>query len=584
MVGARWEHEGALAGLVPPSFLILQALAEHAIVDSAIHFIRNIPTSRWLGRRDRGVFYPDCLKAVEDLCLKGVLMLNRISIFMMLVALLLAPRGAEAEVPFPNYPEPDLPQMDLCVNRTPIPLPEKWEAITLMSPYLYHGIFPQGANLRVGRLVYDSSVGAMRAGVYKVGDEGFLLDLLITHDNTWYLGGTWDNPVCAAVWGEKLAVPSRIWQDGEAVCVGNHRTAPTIHTGPRVDWWKQPSPIQDRGAEGEAGDWYWFDENGYPTRTFFWAKHSGLPAIISEYAFSNFYSFDPVSSTNLQALVMACEGAGNLPTLNAGQRIVHREVDQNPNGRDSISVSDLIPGLSYEACSGEDIEPPHWPQEIYMTSFSTAAKFSTPKPLRTSVYYNPAGPYLRTRLHKIEQDSQTHQPFQAFSDALLLGVNSWGIDFQANSPYAQMGSGEGPHTSIPGAPHPDWGKRGGCQCMAVIDDNPVLSPGRRTQIISCPLPDYSGDTLFWMWYTVAEPPEPIVFLQTRADITIGTGLCLADYYHWEEPPPSPISSRIYTEPNTCSFPPSSAPTPPAACLHCHNPSVNSGHGTSTWSF
>lgn len=511
---------------------------------------------------------------------RGSHMLRGISTCVVITFLSL-PIGASAQVNFPNYPEPDLPQMDPCAQRTPIPLPEKWEAISLMSPYLYHGVFPNGAELRVGRFTYDASVGAMRAGVYRVGTTN-LVDLLITHDNTWVLGGSWDNPTCQANWGKLLPVPGRIWQDKKAICVGNQRTAPTIHTGPKVDWWKQPSPIQARGAEGQAGDWFWFDENGYPTRTFFWGEHSGLPAVLSEYAFSNFSSFQPIESTNLQALIALCTGAGSLPTFDEGRRIGYREAEQEPREGHPTSVGDLIPGLSAEACSSPDIEPPHWPEEVYITSFSTAAKFKTPKPLSTSVYYNPAGPNLRTRLHKIEKDPNTNKPVKAFSDALLLDQSSYGIDFLANPPYTQLDCGKGPHLSLPGAPHPDWGARGGCQCMAVIDNNPVLSPNRKTQVISCPLADYSGDTLFWMWYTVAEPPEPIVFLQTRADITIGTGLCLADYYHWEEPPATPIPSYIYTAPTTCEFPPSRAPTPPAACLQCHNPSTNTGHGTSRW--
>ena len=489
--------------------------------------------------------------------------------------------NACAQVSFPNYPEPDLPQMEMCVQRTPIPLPEKWEAITLMSPYLYHGNFPRGAELRVGRFTYDANVGAMRAGVYRVGTNN-LVDLLISHDKTWVLGGSWDNPSCKAVWGRNLPVPERIWQDKQAVCVGTHRTAPTIHSGPKVDWWKQPSPIEARGAEGQAGDWFWFDKHGYPTRTFFWAEHSGLPAVLSEYAFSNFYSFEPVQRTNLQSLIEMCTETENLPAFDEDARIAYRETEQEPRQGHPTSVSDLIPGLSYQACSSPDIEPPHWPEQVYITSFSTAAKFDTPKPLSTSVYYDPAGPNLRTRLHKIEQNTKTHLPFEAFSDALLVDQSSYGIDFLANPPYLQVDCGAGPHTSLPGAPHPNWGAQGGCQCMAVIDNNPVLSPNRKTQVVSCPLPDYSGDTLFWMWYTVEEPPEPIVFLQTRADITIGTGLSLADYYHWEEPPGTPIANNIFTVPDTCSFPPSSAPTPPQACLNCHNPSTNSGHGTSSW--
>ncbi len=496
------------------------------------------------------------------------------------LAILMLASATSASAQFPNYPEPDLPTMPACAQRTPVPLPEKWEAVTLMSPYLYHGTFPLGASLRVGHLVYDSTVEAMRAAVYQVGSTN-VVDLLITHDQTWLLDGPWDDPTCVADWGQNLVVPGRVWQDGSAVCVGTQRTAPTIHTGPLVNWWKQPSPIQDRGAEGQAGDWFWFDQNGYPTRTFFWADHAGLPAIISEYAFTNFYSFEPVAQTDLGSLIARCQATRGLPIVTPEDRIMLREREQKPRRGHPRSVSDLIPGLSYQACGGPDIEPPHWPQQVYMTSFSTAAKFATPKPLVTSVYYDPAGPNLRTRLHKIEEVNSVQTP--VFSDALLLNQSSWGVDYVASSPFPQVpdGCGEGPHTSIPGAPHPDWGQRGGCTCMGVLDGTPGLSPNRKTQIVSCPLADYSGDTLFWMWYTVAEPPEPIVFLQTRADITIGTGLCLADYFHWEEPPSfGPIPSYIYTEPATCSFPPASAPTPPQACLYCHNPSTNTGHGTS----
>jgi len=491
------------------------------------------------------------------------------------LAILILTGATSVSAQFPNYPEPNLPDMPTCVQRTPVPLPEKWEAVTLMSPYLYHGNFPDGASLRVGHLVYDATLEAMRA---EVGSNN-VLDLLITHDKTWLLAGTWEDPVCIADWVENLVVPSRVWQDSSAVCVGTQRTAPTIQTGPLVNWWKQPSPIQDRGAEGEAGDWFWFDQNGFPTRTFFWAEHAALPAVISDYAFTNFYSFAPVDQTNLAPVIADCQNISGLPQVSPEESIVLRKEEQEHRAGHPRSVSDLIPGLSFEACSGPDIEPPHWPQELYMTSFSTAAKFATPKPLVTSVYYDPAGPNLRTRLHKIEDVDSV--PTAAFSDALLLNQSSWGVDFLANSPYTQIGCGEGPHTSIPGAPHPDWGQRGGCTCMGVLDNTPGLSPDRRTQIISCPLPSYSGDTLFWMWYSIAEPPEPIVFLQTRADITIGTGLSLADYYLWEEPPSSgPIPDYIYTEPSTCSFPPSSEPTPPPACLYCHNQSTNTGHGTS----
>jgi len=516
-------------------------------------------------------------------------MLRSILFCLLTAAALFGAMATTAQVPFPNYPEPDLPEMEPCVNKKPVPLPEKWEAVTLMSPYLYHGNFPDGANLRVGRFVYDDSVGAMRAQLNQVGPAPHTSGVLITRGATWVLSGDWENPTCVGRFRSYYTLPGRVWQSSDAVCAGNHRTAPTIHTGPKVDWWKQPSPIKERGAEGQAGDWFWFDERGYPTRTFFWGLHAGLPAVISDYAFTNFYSFEPVRSTNLQALVDMCERAGDLPVLDEDWRIDFERTEQDHPEGSSASISDLIPGLSYEACSGGDIQPPHWPEDIYMTSFSTAAKFKTPRPISTSVYYDPAGPNLRTRLHKIAVDDNK-RPFREFSDAVLLDTNSYGVNFLARPPYSQLGNppysnlgcAQGPHTSIPGAPHPDWGKRGRCTCMGVLENNPVLSPNRRTQIIACPLADYSGDTLFWMWYTIEEPPEPIVFLQTRADITIGTGLCLADYYRWSVL--HQIPNEIFTAPQGCAFPPASAPTPPRACLYCHNPSTNTGHGTSTFAF
>ena len=40
---------------------------------------------------------------------------------------------------FPDYPEPNLPEMNDCMNPTPKKLPMKWEATTLMAPYPYTG-------------------------------------------------------------------------------------------------------------------------------------------------------------------------------------------------------------------------------------------------------------------------------------------------------------------------------------------------------------------------------------------------------------------------------------------------------------
>lgn len=482
-----------------------------------------------------------------------------------------------AHAQFPNYPEPDLPTMAACVNKTPQPLPELWQATTLMSPYLYTGKtsdlkdLSSRAELQVGRLVYDGKSGLMRGTRYGV-KHGGVVDLLISEGRTFVLAGDYAHPRCVATLAKPYKLPARTWQTQalDPLCVGNHATAPTITTGPKVDWWKQKSPVMEPGAQGKAADWFWFDEKGYPTRTMFWYKHDALPAILGDYTYTNFYQFEPGNDIDLKAILATCEGARGLPVIKEPKAVPHQG---HAAGPEAPRAGTLIPGLSYGACTTLNAKPPTWPVDIYMTSFSTAAAYATPKPLVTSVYYKPDIPELRTRLHKVDGTG----PY--WSDALLIHHDSYGVDTNEAPPYAQKDCGQGPHTSLPGSPHRNWGVVGACQCMGVIENNPVLSPNRNTEIISCPLPLQSqkpgaqvGNTLFWMWYTIATPQQPIVFLQSKPDVTIGTGLSLADYYHWE--PKQGVPADIFTRPATCSKPPASAPTPPPPCLKCHNRSTN----------
>jgi hypothetical protein len=480
---------------------------------------------------------------------------------------------AQEQCPFPNYDEPNRPEMKPCINSSSKLLPPAWEAVTLMAPYLYRVPWPRGADLQVGHFIYDSTAvpPLMRVTRYGV-QQDTVVDMLISPDATWYLDGDYDDPVCyrsATIY----RVPSRIWQSDklQAQCVGSHPTAPRMNPEFNVDWWKQKSPSQSPGAKGQAGDWFWFDANGYPTRTFFWENNPELPAILGDYAYTNFYSFEPMSDTKLQSIYASClrTSSAEMPEEDLLELLAH---SSKPRTNHPASVSDLIPGLSAN-CTGT--EPPYWPKHMYATTFMTAAKYDTPKPLWTSVNYNSGAdggpPRIRTRLHKEDNDGRPY-----FSDALLVGNSSFGIDTWDQSGYPQKDCGAGPYTSLPGSPHPDWGRRNPCSCMGTIDDNSVLSPGRKTQLIACPLPSqlpsFPGLTIFWMWYTVESPPQPVVFLQTKADITLGTGLCIADYFSWSSP--TEQCGNLFQEPSTCTqvLPPGPPPLP--ACLRCHIPSTN----------
>ena len=474
---------------------------------------------------------------------------------------------------FPDYPEPFLPQLSDCMNTTPKKLPVRWEATTLMAPYRYTGEpynffeLPERASLVVGKFVYNARQRLMRATQYGVTDEGKNpVDLLITDGATYVLHDDgYGRPQCIGEWHKTYEVPSRVLQSAEleATCVGSHPIAPSMDSGPDVDWWKQRSPITSPGAAGLAADWYWTNAKGHLVRTMFWGHHDGLPAILGDYAYTNFYEFKRGNRTNLRKIYKKCVGK-ELPVMNREQLLAHqtKKPVHHPN-----RISDLIPGLSFEACQDYSIRPPSWPVEMYATSFSTAAKYDTPKPLPTSVHYQPQVPRIRTRLHK-----------EVFSDALLVGNASYGVDTDMDT-LEELGCGQGPNTSLPGSPYPYWGNQGGCQCFGVIEDNRVLSHNRRTQLIGCPLPlvatnlhEQQGNTMFWMWYTDEDPPEPIVFLQTEPDVTIGTGLSHAEYAYWN---PQPVADEVFTLPEgPCAIPPADAPTPPPACLKCHITSTN----------
>src|SRR5260370_22498212 len=128
--------------------------------------------------------------------------------------------------------------MGACLNNVPQSLPERWQATTLMAPYLYTGKptdldnLSSRAQLQVGHLVYDGENRLMRGTRYGA-KLGGVIDLLISDKATWVLTGSYENPHCVATLANPYKVPSRTWQDPQfqPVCVGNHATAPTIAAG-----------------------------------------------------------------------------------------------------------------------------------------------------------------------------------------------------------------------------------------------------------------------------------------------------------------------------------------------------------------
>ena len=84
----------------------------------------------------------------------------------------------------------------------------------------------------------------MRATIY--GLEAGAVDLLITNDETYQLGGAAEAPdTCTAV-GEKYAPPTRQWLGNGAVCDGQAAIATKD-----VQWWKTKVP------DGRT-NWQWY--------------------------------------------------------------------------------------------------------------------------------------------------------------------------------------------------------------------------------------------------------------------------------------------------------------------------------------
>ncbi len=160
----------------------------------------------------------------------------------------------------------------------------RWRAVGLMTPFL-------AGQIDVGEFVYDASVPAMRASVY--GLELGAVDLLITDQDT-YIPGPHSAPTRCTALGRKLRVPPTQWLSSEAVCFGETPVANRL-----VQWWQSPRP-------DASATWHWFStQDRLPWRSLFLAR-SPDPAMIGDYAMTNFAAFAPLSETDLPALRDMC--------------------------------------------------------------------------------------------------------------------------------------------------------------------------------------------------------------------------------------------------------------------------------------
>jgi hypothetical protein len=415
-----------------------------------------------------------------------------------------------------------LPVFKACQPATKPQLPEKWFATALLEPFKPPRLFAS-LQLVVGELVYDASVPALRATL--TGLQTQSVDLLIAKENNYLLLGPADAPTDCLPIGSLWAPPSRNWLNDMATCVGE---APLIQTD--VQWWKTPAEPKP------ASSWHWFTtDKRLPWRSLFAAPSQDL-AVIGEYSMTYYPSFEAVASTRLPELLQYCRSrqdahAVTVDDVDGLRVLIGQKSDPSVEAERRERLGSLIPGLSLAACSGQKL--PGWPStaDLGGTTMMTPVNFAH-DPFPTEILYRWLVRSQRTRLYYSKTNKQFSQ------DALLIGGTGYGINrFRDGIEQCAL-------NVIPGTPRPDWPVKGNCVCRGVIDNNPVLSPGKTTQLLTC---DMQPPSVFWTWYT--SDSHPVVFYQTQSPPDVGTGLALADYYDWQ--PGHPIPPGTFDVPWQC---------------------------------
>jgi hypothetical protein len=440
----------------------------------------------------------------------------------------------------PNADLLPLPAFTACTSKDHPRLPAKWEAVALMQDFFED-------SFTVGKFVFDESARAFRFSL--VDPYGVDEDRLVTSDGKLYSLTGGDAPTSCTLLTETspYTVPDRDWLDDGAVCVGQ---APILQRNQQ--WWKSPS--------GPGANWYWYNaSNRLPFRSMYYADaQPTTPVPVYEhFTFNYFPTFRSVRSTNLAALVSMCQKSSSVPTATAeySQPTVAPLMKkstypvQKPDGFQKITK--WIPGVS--ACSSKDSLPPPWPQQVQGTVFMTAVSFA-PNPFPTRVFYDWTKRSQNTTLNYYPQTAANGS-----QTALLLGDTGY-IAIKGQNGSVSMCA-----QALPGPQVPDWKNVDGCECRAQIAPRTVLNPSDvPTKILWCPT-DLSANQVFWTWYS--DKGAPVVFMQSNSSPTDGTGLNLADYYHWK--PGSVAPPGTFDLPAACQG--QKIQPLPQACHNCHLP-------------
>lgn len=428
-----------------------------------------------------------------------------------------------------TFPSP--PFLTPCEARTPPPLPDKWHAVALLTPFY-------NSQLLVADIYYDWSVQAMRVTLYGL-EQGYA-DVLYTPDGFYLLASVEPSGPPEQCFGP-ISMPSRVpspnWLETiDVECQGLQEIL-----GVNSSWWvgftpctngyQNPPPLKPPNV----ANWFWFrEDNLCPWRMMFINQDNPyhLP-VLGYFPVVHLPTFEPVSSTDLPAILHICQSQvkplDKPLQITSGQDIeqlvASNSVSQTRIDQDTIQtmIQQLIPGLRPPP---QDCELPYWPDRLFLTSLSTPTPGPVPNP--TQVYYDWPSQRMLTRLYGSDN---------SLEDAILTDSTTYLIKRFANGTHQCL-------KKLPvGLPRPNWPTHDGGQCKAVIENNPDLSPNRTTQVIV--LPSTPG-RVFWIWYTTENEAVMFVEVPQLCDVQ----LVLTDYFDYQANP-QPFDKSLFEIPPDC---------------------------------
>jgi hypothetical protein len=287
-------------------------------------------------------------------------------------------------------------------------------------------------------------------------------------------------------------------------------------------------------------------------------RRSLNPTIIGDYAMTYFPEFTPLPETDLAALrdlyvARSDHYGGDLPEVPTARELM--AVQNKAGEAERVErIAEIIPGVSRDACSR--MTPVRWPEGYVATAFVTPIQFND-APYSALIYYD-----------WNQAETLLILPFQGNPPA-LQGVISLKKGFRYRMRLHPKGNGTCAAV-LPGMVRPDWMTAASFECQGVIHQNPQLSPGGDSQILSCPI-KAQGQRTMWSWYTANG--QPIMFTEAMPE---GGGVMLADYHDWL--PGETAWPTDFKLPNTCNAPANAGGLGPGgagatfsnvSCSDCH---------------